>query len=76
MQRNSADAECGSITDRLKGFAPVGDSAGRPSGGATRKYRLTAADGGLFIVESPARDVVRLCGTSFTQSFMGWVLPA
>lgn len=40
-RRNSSDTECGSITDRLKGFAPVGDSAGRPDGGATGNTTLT-----------------------------------
>lgn len=40
-RRNSADTECGSITDRLKGFAPLGDSAGRAGGGATGNTTLT-----------------------------------
>lgn len=33
-----------------------------------RKYRLTAANNGLFIIESPARDVVRFDETAAVWS--------
>lgn len=44
--------EAGSLTATIKGN-------GRMYFGKDRKYRLSAAEGGTFIIESPARDVLR-----------------
>jgi hypothetical protein len=64
----------GSLNARLEGD-------GRIYFDKERKYRLTAAKGGLFIIESPARDVIRfdeLAGrvTGLTLNPGSWAVSA